>query len=68
VVAVLRAFAFNQSSAADAGGVNGNGCSCAQSLVFGAWAVDSLTVATSNKNAGNEQSYKSYTVNHILII
>ena len=64
MVAGLRAFAFNQSSAAKAGGVYGNGGSCAQRLVFGAWAVDALTVATSYKNAGKQNCHERATPNH----
>jgi hypothetical protein len=45
VVVVLRAFAFNQSSAAKAGGVNGYGSFGAQGFVFSARAVDALAVS-----------------------
>ena len=67
MVVVLRAFAFNQSSAAEAGGVYGNGGGCAQGFVFGEWrAIDALTVATSNKNAGEQHGHKTYAPNHFI--
>ncbi len=48
-VAELKAFVCQYSSAAKAGGVNGDGGFGAQRLVFGAylWAVDALTVSAS---------------------
>lgn len=49
---------------ADAGGIDCDGGFCSESLVFGARAVDALTVATSNKNAGKQRHYKRATPNH----
>ena len=66
VVAGLWAFILHQSSAAKAGGVYGNSGSCAQRLVFSAWAVDALTVATRHKNAPEQERHKTNAPNHFL--
>jgi hypothetical protein len=64
VVAVLRAFAFNQSSAAKAGGVYRNCGGCAQRLIFGALAVDALTVAARDEQTANEQGHETNPPKH----
>ena len=61
----LWAFILHHSGVADTGGVHSYRSFGAQRLVFGAWAVDALTVATSNKNAGKQNRYKRATPNHL---
>ena len=65
-MAGLWAFVCQDSRTADAGGVNSYRRFGAQRLVFGARAVDALTVSARYKQTADEQSHKTNPPNHMV--